>query len=171
MRRVTAINNGTVIDHIPAGSALSVLRMLGISDDRASPISLVMNVPSSKHGRKDIIKVEDRELTQSELNRLALVAPDAHVAIIRAYSVAEKLTIEFGDEIVNVVRCTISSSVLPPPYRLPAALCRNCICIDSFVTPAVDATPSCPGAGRTSGSRPSYQYLSISCQLFDKSQI
>ena len=39
MRRVTAINNGTVIDHIPAGSALSVLRMLGISDDRASPIS------------------------------------------------------------------------------------------------------------------------------------
>ncbi|GIS43997.1 MAG: hypothetical protein Ct9H90mP16_10670 [Candidatus Poseidoniales archaeon] len=45
MRRVTAINNGTVIDHIPAGSALSVLRMLGISDDRASPISLVMNVP------------------------------------------------------------------------------------------------------------------------------
>ena len=50
MRRVTAINNGTVIDHIPAGSALSVLRMLGISDDRASPISLVMNVPSSKHG-------------------------------------------------------------------------------------------------------------------------
>ena len=47
MRRVTAINNGTVIDHIPAGSALSVLRMLGISDDRASPISLVMNVPVS----------------------------------------------------------------------------------------------------------------------------
>ena len=75
MRRVTAINNGTVIDHIPAGSALSVLRMLGISDDRASPISLVMNVPSSKHGRKDIIKVEDRELTQDELDRLALIAP------------------------------------------------------------------------------------------------
>ena len=47
MRRVTAINNGTVIDHIPAGTALAVLRMLGISDDRSSPISLVMNVPRS----------------------------------------------------------------------------------------------------------------------------
>ena len=120
MRRVTAINNGTVIDHIPAGAALSVLRMLGISDDRASPISLVMNVPSSKHGRKDIIKVEDRELNQDELNRLALVAPDAHVAIIRAYSVAEKLTIELGDEIENVVRCTFSNCITTNP-REPLA--------------------------------------------------
>ncbi len=84
MRRVTAINNGTVIDHIPAGAALGVLRMLGIGGERASPISLVMNVPSSKHGRKDIIKVEDRELTQPELDRLALIAPHASVAIIRA---------------------------------------------------------------------------------------
>ena len=98
MRRVTAIKNGTVIDHIPAGSALSVLRMLGISDDRASPISLVMNVPSSKHGRKDIIKVEDRELTQDELDRLALIAPKASVAIIRSYSVAEKREVTIGTE-------------------------------------------------------------------------
>ena len=68
MRRVTAINNGTVIDHVPAGSALAVLQMLGFSGERSSPISLVMNVPSSKHGRKDIIKIEDRELTQDELD-------------------------------------------------------------------------------------------------------
>ena len=138
MRRVTAIKNGTVIDHIPAGSALSVLRMLGISDDRASPISLVMNVPSSRHGRKDIIKVEDRELTQHELDRLALVAPDASVAIIRAYSVAEKLDINLTDEVVNVARCTFSNCITenprePLPHRLivtkrdPLELrCRYC---------------------------------------------
>ena len=111
MRRVTAINNGTVIDHIPAGSALSVLRMLGISDDRASPISLVMNVPSSKHGRKDIIKVEDRELTQDELDRLALIAPKASVAIIRSYAVAEKREVTIGSELVNVARCTFSNCI------------------------------------------------------------
>ena len=123
MRRVTAIKNGTVIDHIPAGEALSVLKMLGIEGYMSNPVSLVMNVPSKKMGLKDIIKVEDRELTQSELDRLALVAPDAHVAIIRAYSVAEKLTINLGEEVVNVVRCTFSNCITtnlrePQPHRL-----------------------------------------------------
>ena len=115
MRRVTAINNGTVIDHIPAGTALAVLRMLGISDDRSSPISLVMNVPSSKHGRKDIIKVEDRELTQNELDRLALIAPKASVAIIRSYSVAEKREVTIGAELVNIASCTFSNCITITP--------------------------------------------------------
>ena len=138
MRRVTAINNGTVIDHIPAGSALGVLRMLGITGDRSSPISLVMNVPSSKHGRKDIIKVEDRELTQDELDRLALIAPKASVAIIRSYSVAEKREVSIGAELVNIASCTFSNCITinprePQDHRLrvvktdPLELrCRYC---------------------------------------------
>ena len=138
MRRVTAIKNGTVIDHIPAGKALSVLKMLGIEGDMSNPVSLVMNVPSKKMGGKDIIKVEDRELTQTELDRLALVAPDASVAIIRAYSVAEKLDINLTDEVVNVARCTFSNCITmnprePLPHRLivtsrmPLMLrCRYC---------------------------------------------
>ena len=68
MRRVTAIRNGTVIDHIPQGHALTVLDMLGIDEKTSVPVSLVMNVPSKKMGSKDIIKVEDRELTQAELD-------------------------------------------------------------------------------------------------------
>lgn len=115
MRRVTAIQNGTVIDHIPAGKALRVLEMLNVNDTTSVPVSMVMNVPSKKMGAKDIIKVEDRELTQDELNRLALVAPDAHVAIIRAFSVAEKLTIELDDEITDVVRCTFSNCITTNP--------------------------------------------------------
>ncbi len=123
MRRVTAIRNGTVIDHIPAGQAMRVLEMLGINKQTSVPVSMVMNVPSKKMGTKDIIKVEDRELTQDELNRLALVAPDAHVAIIRAYSVAEKMTIELGDEVTNVVQCTFTNCITtnlrePLPHRL-----------------------------------------------------
>ena len=123
MRRVTAIRNGTVIDHVPAGQAMRVLEMLGINKRTSVPVSMVMNVPSKKMGTKDIIKVEDRELTQDELNRLALVAPDAHVAIIRAYSVAEKMTIELGDEVINVVQCTFTNCITtnlrePLPHRL-----------------------------------------------------
>tara|TARA_B100000989_G_C19532510_1_gene470894 strand:+ start:4081 stop:4557 length:477 start_codon:yes stop_codon:yes gene_type:complete len=138
MRRVTAIKNGTVIDHIPAGKALSVLKMLGIGGDMSNPVSLVMNVPSKKMGGKDIIKVEDRELTQGELDKLSLVAPDVSVAIIRAYSVAEKLEINLTEEVVNVARCTFSNCITinsrePLPHRLvvtrrePLELrCRYC---------------------------------------------
>jgi aspartate carbamoyltransferase regulatory subunit len=138
MRRVTAIRNGTVIDHVPAGKSLSVLKMLGIEGKNSNPVSLVMNVPSKKMGGKDIIKVEDRELTQNELDRLALVAPDASVAIIRAYSVAEKLEINLTDEVVDVARCTFSNCITtnhrePLPHRLvvtnraPLELrCRYC---------------------------------------------
>ena len=138
MRRVTAIKNGTVIDHVPAGKALSVLKMLGVDGNMSNPVSLVMNVPSQKMGGKDIIKVEDRELTQHELDRLALVAPDASVAIIRAYTVAEKMEINLTEEVVNVARCTFSNCITnnpmePLPHRLivtkrePLELrCRYC---------------------------------------------
>ena len=123
MRRVTAIKNGTVIDHIPSGQALKVLELLNLSGDTSVPVSLVMNVPSKKMGGKDIIKVEDRELTQSELDRLALVAPDSSIAIIRAYSVAEKLNVNLGEEVRNVVCCTFSNCITqnprePLPHRL-----------------------------------------------------
>lgn len=111
MRRVTAICNGSVIDHIPAGTALKVLRMLRISGKRSNPVSLVMNVPSGKHGAKDIIKVEDRELTQEELDRLSIIAPHASVAIIRNYSVAEKREVEVQDELVNVAKCSFSNCI------------------------------------------------------------
>jgi len=120
MRRVTAIRNGTVIDHIPSGHAMRVLEMLGVDKATSVPVSMVMNVPSKKMGTKDIIKVEDRELTQDELNRLALVAPEAHVAIIRSYSVAEKMTIQLGVEVTNVVRCTFSNCITTNP-REPLA--------------------------------------------------
>ena len=89
MRRVTAIRNGTVVDHIPSGYAMQVIRILGIDADRATPVSLVMNVPSDKIGRKDVLKIEDRELDQEDLDMLALIAPAARIAIIRNHAVAE----------------------------------------------------------------------------------
>jgi len=123
MRRVTAICNGTVVDHIPSGKALQVMQMLGVNVGRSNPISLVMNVPSGKVGRKDVLKIEDRELTQSELDRLALIAPNASVAIIRNYSVAEKREIELGKELVNIARCSFWNCITqndrePLPHKL-----------------------------------------------------
>ena len=89
--------------------------MLRVSVGRSNPISLVMNVPSGKIGRKDVLKIEDRELTQEELDRLALIAPNASVAIIRNYSVAEKRQIELGEELVNIARCTFWNCITQDP--------------------------------------------------------
>jgi aspartate carbamoyltransferase regulatory subunit len=103
--RVKPINNGTVIDHISGGQALNVLKILGISGTTDATLSVVMNVDSRKLGKKDIVKVEDRELLEEEVNRIALIAPAASINIIRDYEVIEKRPVDLPDEIVGVVRC------------------------------------------------------------------
>ena len=123
MRRVTAIRNGTVIDHITGGRVLQALQVFGIDGSQSNPISLVMNVPSRKFGTKDILKIEDRELTQEDLDRLALIAPNASVSIIRNHVVAEKRVIQLGEEVTNVARCVYSNCITaadrePLPHRL-----------------------------------------------------
>ncbi len=109
--RVKPIRNGTVIDHIAGGQALNVLKILGISGTTDATVSVVMNVESGKLGRKDIVKVEDRELLEEELNRIALIAPAATINIIRDYEVVEKRLVDLPDEIVGVVRCQNPSCI------------------------------------------------------------
>jgi aspartate carbamoyltransferase regulatory subunit len=103
--RVKPIRNGTVIDHIAGGQALNVLKILGISGTSDATVSVVMNVESGKLGKKDIVKVEDRELKEEEVNRIALIAPDATINIIRNFLVIEKHHVDLPDQIIGVVRC------------------------------------------------------------------
>lgn len=100
--RVRRIRNGTVIDHITAGQALNVLRILGITDRSAEVVSVVMNVSDRK---KDIVKIEDRELNPGEVDEIALISPDAIINIIRDYNVVEKHKVILPAEIEGVVRC------------------------------------------------------------------
>ena len=103
--RVQPIRNGTVIDHIKPGRGRKILEVLGLSGS-GTTISLLMNVPSKKRDRKDIIKVEDRELSENETEKLALLSPNARVNIIRNYAVAEKKKIEIPKVISGTVHCT-----------------------------------------------------------------
>jgi len=109
--RVTPIGNGTVIDHIPAGQALNVLKILGIDRTTEATISLLMNVSSRRSGRKDIVKVEDRELKEEEVNRISLIAPGATINIIRDRRVVDKYTVDMPDLIVGVLRCPNPSCI------------------------------------------------------------
>jgi aspartate carbamoyltransferase regulatory subunit len=104
--KISAIQNGTVIDHITAGTALKVLHILGLDHDPpTSTVSVIMHVPSRAHGLKDIVKIEDRELKKKELNRIALLSPHATINIIRDGEVAEKHHVRPPREVVDVASC------------------------------------------------------------------
>ena len=103
--RVSKIESGTVIDHIPGGQALNVLALLGIDGSTDEAVSVAMNVPSDRLGRKDVVKVENRELSEAELDVLSLIAPEATINIIRAYDVVEKKRVERPERVVGVLAC------------------------------------------------------------------
>ena len=100
------IRNGTVIDHIAPGMALKVLHILNIPQPgMTSTVTAAINVPSKHMGRKDIVKVEDRELDLGEINKISLLAPKASINIIREYEVAEKHVVALPDLVEGIARC------------------------------------------------------------------
>ena len=103
--RVSKIQNGTVIDHVAGGQALNVLAILGIDGTKGETVSVGMNVPSDRLGRKDIVKVEGRELSQSEVDVLSLIAPAASINIVRDYEVVEKSRVVRPDTVSGIISC------------------------------------------------------------------
>ncbi|MEM3736599.1 MAG: aspartate carbamoyltransferase regulatory subunit [Candidatus Bathyarchaeia archaeon] len=103
--RVKKIRDGTVIDHITAGNALAVLRILGVKGREGVVVSLLMNAPSEKLGKKDIVKIEGRELSQSEVDKIALLAPRATINIIRDYEVVDKKEVRIPRIIKEILKC------------------------------------------------------------------
>ncbi|HVQ00137.1 MAG TPA: aspartate carbamoyltransferase regulatory subunit [Candidatus Thermoplasmatota archaeon] len=103
--KITPIKDGTVIDHITPGRALKVLRVLNLPESSSSVVSILMNV-TGKKGKKDIVKVENRELDPKEVDKIALIAPKATINIIRDYEVVKKHIVEIPDEVVGITRCS-----------------------------------------------------------------
>ena len=103
--RVSKIRDGTVIDHVTAGQALNVLAILGIDGSEGEEVSVGMNVPSDRLGRKDIVKVSGRELSPSEVDVLSLISPEATINIVRDYEVMEKNRVERPVEVTGVLSC------------------------------------------------------------------
>jgi aspartate carbamoyltransferase regulatory subunit len=108
--KVEAIKNGTVIDHITANKSLHVLKILGLPHEDIN-VTVAMNVSSPDFGKKDVVKIEDRELNPSELDQIALVAPKATINIIRNYDVVEKDKVSFMAELRSIIKCTNSNCI------------------------------------------------------------
>ncbi len=101
---VSAIENGTVIDHIPAKSVFRVLKMLNL-EDTEKQITVGINLDSVKYGKKGIIKVSNKYFESDDVNKIALVAPTASLIVIKDYEVIEKRYVEIPDEINKIVKC------------------------------------------------------------------
>lgn len=101
---VAAIQDGTVIDHIPSNRIFQVIRLLHL-DDVSSSVMVGYNLPSAKMGSKSIIKVSGKFFTDAELNLLSVVAPNVTLCIIRDYEVVEKKCVSLPSEIVGIVKC------------------------------------------------------------------
>jgi aspartate carbamoyltransferase regulatory subunit len=102
--QVSAIENGTVIDHIPAKSLFKVISILGL-DKIECPITFGTNLESKRLGCKAIIKISDVFFEDEDINKIALVAPAAKLNIIRNYNVVEKKVLGVPSEIKGIVKC------------------------------------------------------------------
>ncbi len=134
--KVDPIKEGTVIDHIPANKALQVLSIIKPEEDDV--VTVGVNFASRKYGRKDIVKIEGRELSKNDINSIALIAPDANVIIIRDYQVINKYPVQIPREIEGLARCgnprcitnneempTRFLAVEKNPVRLRCAYCER----------------------------------------------
>ncbi len=104
--KIEKIRNGTVIDHIPSGMALKVLKILNIDENVKTTVSIGIHVTSRKSGFKDIVKIEDRFLASKEIAKIALIAPNATVNKIKDYEVVEKYNVVPPSEITGIVKCS-----------------------------------------------------------------
>jgi aspartate carbamoyltransferase regulatory subunit len=101
---VAAIENGTVIDHIRAGNAIKIIRILDLAgDDRQVTVGL--NLTSKSRGIKDIIKASGRDLTKKEAESIAILAPEATVNIIKNFDVTLKFPIDIPERVENIIVC------------------------------------------------------------------
>ena len=102
--QVAALENGTVIDHIPSEKLFTVVSLLDL-EHMNNNITIGFNLNSKKLGKKGIIKIADKIFCDDDINRIAVVAPNVKLNIIRNYEVAEKREVKLPDELHGIVKC------------------------------------------------------------------
>jgi aspartate carbamoyltransferase regulatory subunit len=102
VRQVEAIANGTVIDHIPGAMTLKVAALVAGREDQ---VFIGMNLRSARQGRKGVVKISGRELSERSVSSLALIAPEATISIIRDYAVVSKAQVPVPSRFEDIARC------------------------------------------------------------------
>lgn len=103
--RIPAIKDGTVIDHIPSRDTFKIIRLVDPQEFEHA-ISLALNLESKKMGKKGVIKISNRTLSKDEVNKVAILAPQATVSFINNYEVKKKIRVKVPDVIEKIVKCS-----------------------------------------------------------------
>ncbi len=109
-QRVSKIEEGTVIDHLTSDTVFKVAEILKLSS-HPNLVSIAANLFSKKMGKKALIKIEKRVLTEEEVSKISVFAPDATVSIIKNFEVKEKGKVRVPDAIENVIKCSNPSCI------------------------------------------------------------
>ncbi|NLX80489.1 MAG: aspartate carbamoyltransferase regulatory subunit [Proteiniphilum sp.] len=102
--QVAALEQGTAIDHIPTEAVFKVVSILQLQKLN-NRVTIGNNLSSRKMKKKGVIKISDRFFEEEEVNKIALVAPNIKLNIIKNYEVIEKKKVTLPDEIVEIVKC------------------------------------------------------------------
>lgn len=101
--RLTPIANGTVLDHLPVGTALKIIEILKIEPKHAA--SVAINIESKRLGKKDLLMLENRFLSSIEIEKIGLIAKGATLNIIESNVVSKKQAIELPKKAFGVLKC------------------------------------------------------------------
>jgi aspartate carbamoyltransferase regulatory subunit len=145
MPRDFRLVDGTVIDHLPVGTAARALELLGLP--RQGPITVGINIPSPSQGRKDIVRVEGLFLSKAELDRLALLGPSITVSIVRDGEVSGKTVLDVPERLIGILTCRNPTCITHEehvqtvflkqgdyPYRYQCAYCERVVRAEEVVS-------------------------------------
>lgn len=102
--KIDKISKGSVIDHIDAGYALTILNLTGI-DESKNLMTIGVNVSSKKYATKDIIKIENVFLNKTQMQQISILSPNATISLIENYKVIEKKKVKLPQIIKKLILC------------------------------------------------------------------
>lgn len=102
---VAALENGSVIDHIPTDKLFTIVKLLDL-DKFKEPVFIGNNLDSHIMSRKGLIKVANKFLNEKEISKLAVVCPHIRLTVIKNFEVVEKREISLPETLHDIVKCT-----------------------------------------------------------------
>lgn len=108
--KISAISDGTVIDHISKDNTFKVAEFLNLKDG-GDLVTVGMNLESKRLGKKGLIKIGGRFLTKQEVDKIAIIAPEANINIIKSYKVKDKFKVEIPDVVNGIIKCANTNCI------------------------------------------------------------
>ena len=101
---VAALENGSVIEHIPTDKLFTIVQLLQL-DTFSNEVIIANNLDSRAMGKKGLIKISGKFFTEAEISKLAVVCPNIRLTVIKNYKVAEKRQINLPERLIDIVKC------------------------------------------------------------------